>query len=350
MLIDIGNQAPNTGMTGFYPPNVYRVAKNKDTKEYYLEFEFHNFKLAPKHYGKIMHSFPKRIINDYRSDDASTGAMFLGKKGTGKSELASIICNMAIEYRMIVVKVTEIIADLELIFFLNNLSNVVLLFDEFGKVFNLELQDKMLSMFSTMNGFKKLSLITDNGEHKISDLIRNRPGRIPYRIDFDRMKKEDVEEVCADYKIKSEFSRELFKTYNRSKNFSIDQLQKILKQHVKYPEDSLEYLLEIMNVKELIPKVSLSVTKVIDTVTDKEMDFDDATVDKKVFDRGRFLGVTISDFPSEKDLKEMDSRAINYKYQKMHQNVSIQDLQSIKDDEYVCMAKKRYLIYLNEID
>ena len=129
-------------------PAVYRIIPLDDKGiTFTLSYVTDRFTVPSKIYGDGMQKVI-RIWNDYAIGGKSTGCMLLGDKGSGKTLLSSLLCNLAIDNRLPVITISEINPSIELIGYLSSLKRCVLLFDEFGKIINNILQDKILTMLS----------------------------------------------------------------------------------------------------------------------------------------------------------------------------------------------------------
>lgn len=230
-------------------PKIYTVVK-KD-KEYFLQEYSDSFVLPSKIYGGL-DVIATRTWRTFSIEKGSMGIMLTGISGGGKTTVGEIICNIALANSFAVVMVTEIEADLGLVRFIDSLDRCVVLLDEFAKNFN-RLQNKMLTMFNNLNYTSKLFIITENDKKSISYLIRNRPGRIKYHRDFKRIDESSVKEYCFDKGIdlKGKLYKDLYNVYEKSIDFSFDHLKAIVSEHRLYPEDSLDDLIEMLNLEIL---------------------------------------------------------------------------------------------------
>jgi len=269
-----------------FQPGIYKVSK--ESSGYALVPYAPRFDIVGKDYGDIT-KHREIIWNSYMDSKTSTGAMFIGRPGSGKTRIAEQLANIAIDNNHAVVSITEIKFDLDLIKFIDGLYNTVVLFDEFGKNVNISQQQHMLTMLSNNTRNKKLFLITENNKNAISSFILSRPGRIRYCIDYDRVKSNVIEEYCADYNVTGEFYDKLLDLHSRAVKFSFDHLQTLISEHIRYPELELKELLEILNLGDLTkPKVYKPV-KAVSTKDDSEWDIvsgDDLTETK--LDYGRY--------------------------------------------------------------
>lgn len=220
------------------------------TYTYALRYNSEKFPVPDKIYGDVR-SKVIRIWNRYAIEHKTVGCLFTGIPGSGKSQMAKLLCNLALDNNIPVIMCVEIHFTLELINFLNGLQGCVLFFDEFKKNVDYRLEDKMLTMLTDPNDTKKLFILTENDSFSISSLIRNRPERIRYHYAFDKLSKDIYDEMCAEFKIEKQFKEDLDDLYKRIQFFSFDQLQSILTEHSNYPNDSLNDLLSTLNLHSL---------------------------------------------------------------------------------------------------
>lgn len=274
---------------------VYTIAKQNDT--YYLQPFTDMFKIPKKVYGgldKLMYRFWSTFV----VRPGSLGIILTGSSGCGKTILAEMIANLALVNKFKVVLVTDIIADIELVKFIDTLDRTIVIFDEFGKNFNHQLQDKMLTMFNDLSGKKKMFILTENDETIISSFIRNRPGRALYHVNFKRVKKTVIEEYCKDRNVDfySDFYITLNKVHDKAIVFSFDHLKALVEEHISYPNETFEELLEVLNLDILTKEENLRIASIKD-ISDPndikvvELENSDIRVEKKQFESGRQLWV-----------------------------------------------------------
>lgn len=273
---------------------VYFIKKDKANNMYFLEPYVDKIKVPSKIYGNL-NKLAIRFWNNYVLEDKSTGVLLTGQAGSGKTELGNILSNIAINNNMPVIMVQDIEADIELISFINSLNNVVLLFDEFAKVFNYNLQEKMLSMFSNTNAGKRLYILTENNSGTVSEFIRNRPSRVKYHVDFSRIEKDVLIDYCNDHGVLDKFMDDLLHKYNSANVFSFDHLMALVTEHKRYPEDTLDELLKILNLDVLRNPITLTAKKVFDKKTEKEVKFKSMTIPTEGFDMGFSYSIRLVD-------------------------------------------------------
>lgn len=240
---------------------VFKVRYSEDFKSYYLEPYSEKFQMPDKIYGNLDKK-AIRVWNTYVKEKKSIGVLLIGSQGSGKSLTGNILSNIAIDNGLPVIMVSEIHVDHTLIAYLSNLKNCVLYIDEFGKMMYSSEQNNLLTMLSDPINTKKIIILTENFTHNINTHILNRPGRIRYRYDFNKLEKEDLLEYLNDQKVEEEFQRELVEIYVSAKVFSFDILTAIIKEHKQYPNDSLKHLLNVLNVKIIATPLCWKVVEV----------------------------------------------------------------------------------------
>lgn len=259
----------NFGLT----PGVYNVAKLNENEiqigipnpcKYRLVRVSDRFTLPDKLYGNVERT-AIRVWNTFALSGKSTGILLTGESGSGKSLLGEVISNLAISKGIPVVFVTVVDNEKmtsDLLAFLSRLDKVVMFLDEYGKFLPTYEQHKMLPFFSDTTT-KKLFIITDNNKYNISSFIRDRPGRVRYHIDYAKVPKD----ILLDYLNKNvendeKFKEEVYELYTKCRIFSFDHLQTIVSEHMRFPEDKLNDIVNILNLGALQNPVGLKVKSI----------------------------------------------------------------------------------------
>jgi len=177
----------------------------------------------------------------------------VGAPGSGKSRLSHLLANRALDNGMCVILAIELETNIELIAFIDNLVNMVVIFDEFSKNFTMTMQNKMLPMFSAIDhSRKKLFILNENDRNSISPFIRTRPGRVRYCFDYDRVSESVIMEYCADYNISTSFIADIMVIYQKAPKFTFDHLQALVTEHISSPDYSIDELMEVLNLDDLV--------------------------------------------------------------------------------------------------
>lgn len=260
-------------------PCVYKLNKKNENKreywnsnsgktsEWFLEPWCPKFVLPVKVYGNLT-TDAIMTWNRFASAPKGISSIFVGNKGMGKTEATNIISNIAIEHGLPVVFVTNVEYEDSLIDFIMEISDAVIVFDEFGKIFGRWDQQRMLPLFNDLNDKKKLFLITDNNKKGLSEFILDRPGRAVYLFEYDRLPEFVVKEYCEDHNCSEEFMNDMLMEYSKSPLFSMDHLKALVTEHRLYPEYSMKKILEYINIPSLRKKHVFVIEKIISMTGD----------------------------------------------------------------------------------
>lgn len=248
-------------------------------------------------YGDTMSSVI-RVWNEYALSKKTTGVLYTGTKGSGKTMMSSLLCNLAIDNGLPVVLCIEIEFTIELIRFLSQLKHAVLFLDEFNKNVHYSLQEKTLTMLSDINTTNKLIIMTENNSLGINPYIIDRPGRVRYHFDFEKLNKSVFEDYCnknLDIQGKDkQFYIDLLNRYLDLSSFSFDQLQAIVTEHNHYPDDDLETLFNILNLHGLAKPKKFHIEKIVNLSNNEELDWQ---IDEQRLEEKRFKLSKVYDAP-----------------------------------------------------
>lgn len=142
----------------------------------------------------------QRIVTGYCAMDRSLGVILSGDKGMGKSLMIRLLAErMREECHLPTVLVQHDTPGLAA--FLDELGEVVVVFDEFEKIFSNEgdeSQNQFLSLFDGLSTTKRLYVVSVNELHRVSDYMLNRPGRFHYHMRFTYPEPETVATYLRD--------------------------------------------------------------------------------------------------------------------------------------------------------
>lgn len=151
-----------------------------------------SFKLPSRLYGQFD---TERFLKAFKTTGKNMGILFTGLKGSGKTLEAKKLC---IESKLPVLVLTEALNIGLLISFLSSINQeVVVLIDEFEKIFDEEKQEQLLPLLDGVYNSKILFVLTSNSMN-VSQYIKNRTGRIRYLKHFEGIDEETLTEVIAD--------------------------------------------------------------------------------------------------------------------------------------------------------
>jgi hypothetical protein len=224
----------------------------------------------------------KRIFESYAEAEGSLGVGLFGKKGAGKSLLASVVANKAITLGLPVIDVSDSFkTDSDYLEFLNSIEECVIVFDEFLKHLSKldavqspdsdtyernnqrkstasDRQDEMLTFFQGTHNRKRLIMLIDNQQYMLSEFLTDRPGRMRYMYVYEGVEREVVEALAKHHGIPEDKTQQLV-MYSIKYRVSFDVVNEIIKEWSRYPEETLEQLTEVLNVPTLRPVVTTKV-------------------------------------------------------------------------------------------
>lgn len=211
------------------------------------------FEVATRKFGKHA-QYLAQITADYDRLGPARGVLLEGIKGAGKSMLSEDICNWAINLGLPVVRVDQALdeADLRLIIAACK-GACVLYFDEFGKVYEEEARNKLLSFFADQSIMGVYFLLTANSTNELSNFMVNRPGRFQFRIVYSGLEVEDAMEVAKSFNLNEEMTKVLCRFTAYHFEISYDILIHVAR-----------LMLEVKSFDELLTKIeSMNVPPVI---------------------------------------------------------------------------------------
>lgn len=178
------------------PPGTYKYAA--DMSGWWLERASNQFEFPYKIYGNHDHII-NRIKKSWGTMAGNLGILLNGLKGTGKTVTAQLVANWVIEeLKMPVLVVSSPIPMADVLAHIE--QEVLIIFDEFEKTHaKTEHQQALLTAIDGMarNSFKRMFIFTTN-ESRVEDNFIDRPSRIRYMWEFDRLEENLIEELMND--------------------------------------------------------------------------------------------------------------------------------------------------------
>jgi hypothetical protein len=223
-------------ITDHIPPGVYQIKVKPMSEELYID-SINNFEMPKKIYGSLSDK-ATRIINTFFSRDTSTGVLLEGDKGSGKSLLAKLISvKCATEYNMPTLVISEPLFGDKFNAFIQRIEQpMIIIFDEFEKVYDKEEQTSMLTLLDGIFQSKKMFILTCNDKWRIDEHMRNRPGRIFYSISFKGMEEDEIRDYCKDCLKDKEQTEMVVKFSKFFGSFNFDILKALVEEMNRYGE------------------------------------------------------------------------------------------------------------------
>lgn len=256
-------------------PAVYSV--DKDLGGYYLTYVADSFSIPDTIYGST-EVRADRILKTYDSRTKSTGVLMTGDKGSGKTLLTSILGNRLIKRGLPVIMIEKPFTGTAFNDLLNNIGEAMLMFDEFGKVFEKDSNDEesgsqnsLLSVFDGARSRRRLIILTENDTYRVSSYMLNRPGRIFYHFKYDKLGEDIVREYCNAQGVDEDTIQAILLRVESSIEFSFDALQAVVEEYLRFG-DNISEVFQNLNIEEgKIREDKMEVSRLINTETDKDM-------------------------------------------------------------------------------
>jgi len=217
-----------------------------------------------------------RILNTFMDRPNSTGVMLAGEKGSGKSLLAKTLSTNAREQGVSTIVINrpwsgdnfnKLMQDIQ--------QPVIVLFDEFEKVYGDGDQEAILTLFDGMFPTKKLFVLTTNDKWRIDRHMRNRPGRIYYMLEFKGLESDFILEYCQENLRNQDHIEGVLKISTLFSEFNFDMLKAMVEEMNRYGETAQEVMGMLNTKPEYSESVEYEIQLTMDGVPVNDSDMGD---------------------------------------------------------------------------
>lgn len=205
------------------------------------------------YYSKDEELIVKRVLRYHKETDKNTtGVMFYGKQGCGKTLLSKIIAK---ESGLPVIVVDPSFSTSNLMsFFTKFNTEVVILFDELDKHCGDKACWETENMLEFLDGIqetgKKLVIFTCNSDKVVNEFMKDRCGRIRYYKKFDTLSHNMIVDIVKDnITDKDKINNVVNFIETRLKVPSYDNVTAICKEVNDWPDYDIADLVEDLNVE-----------------------------------------------------------------------------------------------------
>jgi hypothetical protein len=229
------------------PPANYVIAQHPLRGPFFQVTD--DFELPAKLYGDIDRR-ARRVLNTFNDRPATTGVLLDGEKGAGKSLLAKRICVLAREQGIPTLVINSPQHGTGFAKLLQDVAQPAVVFiDEFEKVYREEeAQEGLLTMLDGTITSKKLFVFTVNDLYRVSQHMRNRPGRLFYSFSYKGLDKDFIREYAADNLVNKTHVEGVLQVSTLFWRFNFDMLKAMVEEMNRYNETAPQ-VLEVINAR-----------------------------------------------------------------------------------------------------
>ena len=206
---------------------------------FYLEM-VDDFTAPPKIYGdtvKVSH----KILDTFESRTNATGVLLSGEQGSGKTLQGEIISIEARERGIPTFVINSAFAGEAFNTFMQSIEQpIVVLFDEFEKVYDDAEQQALLTLLDGVYPTKKLFVLTCNDKYRVNKHMKNRPGRIFYHLEYKGLGVEFITEYSKDNLKNQDHVESVARLSLLFSEFNFDILKALIEEMNRYDETAAE--------------------------------------------------------------------------------------------------------------
>lgn len=242
------SEAPT--VTDYLPAGLYAIRLDPERGPFLEDVQ--RFNIPDKIYGDLEKK-GERILRTFKDRPNSTGVLLSGLKGSGKSLLTKMLSEACIDANMPVIIIDQPMNGVLIDAVLGKIDHpICIIFDEFEKMYRAKEeeggftpQESLLTLLDGMSSRKRLVILTTNDSFRIDSHMKNRPGRILYRIKFDGLDENFIREYCGDNLANKDHIDSIVNIAQVVGKFNFDMLAATVEECNRYnesPQEAMEYL------------------------------------------------------------------------------------------------------------
>lgn len=229
------------------PVGNYIIKKDEMSGQLFLE-AIDRFEFKGKVYGDTMKR-ATRILHSFNDRPSSTGVMLTGEKGSGKTLLAKMLSIKGYEQNIPTIVINQPWCGEQFNAFIQSIEQpVIVVFDEFEKVYDEDDQNLMLTLLDGVYPTKKLFVLTCNDKWRVNQHMRNRPGRIFYSMEYKGLEADFIREYCQDNLNAKEHTERIIGIAGTFGQFNFDMLKALVEEMNRFGETPQEAMM-MLNAK-----------------------------------------------------------------------------------------------------
>jgi hypothetical protein len=175
--------------------------------------------------------------------------MLTGEKGSGKTLLAKMLSVKGYDQGIPTIVINQPWCGESFNAFIQSIEQpVIVVFDEFEKVYDEQEQEMMLTLLDGVYPTKKLFVLTCNDKWRVNQHMRNRPGRIFYSLEYKGLEAEFIREYCEDNLNAKEHIDRIIGIAGTFDQFNFDMLKALVEEMNRFGETPQEAM-TMLNTK-----------------------------------------------------------------------------------------------------
>ena len=256
------------------PAGNYVIKKNEMTGELYLE-AIDKFEIKGKVYGDTVKR-ADRILYAFNDRPATTGVMLTGEKGSGKTLLAKMLSVKGYDQEIPTIVINQPWCGEAFNAFIQSIEQpVIVVFDEYEKVYDEQEQEMMLTLLDGVYPTKKLFVLTCNDKWRVNQHMRNRPGRIFYSLEYKGLDADFIREYCMDNLKAKEHIDRIVGIAGTFDQFNFDMLKALVEEINRFNETPQEAMTMLNTKPEYGSESRFKIKLMVNGEEIKENNFED---------------------------------------------------------------------------